>query len=94
MIQKKTVENDSIQFLIQKKTVENDSIQFSIQKKIVRIQFKKLFNKKKTPGFNIQFKIILGQFNSIKYSIQNYSWPIQFNKIYNFSLEFQEVLHD
>ena len=43
---------------------------------------------------NIQFKIILGQFNSIKYSIQNYSWPIQFNKIYNFSLEFQEVLHD
>ena len=43
---------------------------------------------------NIQFKIILGQFNSIKYSIQNYSWPIQFNKINNFSLEFQEVLHD
>ena len=55
---------------------------------------KKLFNKKKTAGFNIQFKIILGQFNSIKYSIQNHSWPIQFNKIYNFSLEFQEVLHD
>ena len=94
--------------MIQKKTVKNDSIQFSIQKKIFRIQFKKLFNKKKmpgfnskklfnkkkTPGFNIQFKIILGQFNSIKYSIQNYSWPIQFNKIYNFSLEFQEVLHD
>ena len=36
------------------------------------------FNSKK----NIQFKIILGQFNSIKYSIQNYFWPIQFNKVY------------
>ena len=46
------------------------------------------------PGFNIQFKIILGQFNSIKYSIQNYSWSIQFNEISNQSLEFQEVLHD
>ena len=32
---------------------------------------------------NIQFKIILGQFNSIIYSIQNYSWPIQFNEISN-----------
>ena len=29
---------------------------------------------------NIQFKIILGQFNSIKYSIQNYSGTIQFNR--------------
>ena len=42
----------------------------SNSKDIVRIQFKK----------NIQFKIILGQFNSIKYSIQNYSGTIQFNR--------------
>ena len=54
--------------------VENDSIQFSIQKKIVRIQFKKIIQSEKkrqnSIQKNIQFKIILGQFNSIKYSIK------------------------
>ena len=84
--------------MIQNKTVENGSIQFSIQKKIVRNQFKKNIQSEKNPGFNskknIQFKIILGQFNSITYSIQNSSGPIQFNEISNLSLEFQEVLHD
>jgi len=50
--------------LIQKKTVENDSIQFSIQKKIVRIQFKRnIQSEEKSQDSiqkNIQFKIILG----------------------------------
>ena len=48
----------------------------------------------KTIQFNFRFKRKLSGFNSIKYSIQNYSWPIQFNKIVNSSLEFQEVLHE
>ena len=48
----------------------------------------------KTIQFNFRFKRKLSGFNSIEYSIQNYSWPIQFNKIFNLSLEFQKVLHD
>ena len=47
-----------------------NSKNYSIRKKCQDSIQKKLFNKKKTHGFNIQFKIILGQFNSIGNSIQ------------------------
>jgi len=89
-----------IQFNFWFKRKLSKMIQFNFQfkRKLLGFNSKKLFNQKKkrqdSIKKNIQFKIILGQFSSIKYSIQNYSWPIQFNKIYNFSLEFQEVLHD
>ena len=57
-------------------------IQFNFQfkRKLSGFNSKKLFNQKKTPELK-------------KYSIQNYSGSIQFNKIFNQSLEFQEVLH-
>ena len=47
-----------------------NSKNYSKRKKCQDSIQKQLFNKKKTPGFNIQFKIILGQFNSIGNSIQ------------------------
>ena len=54
--------------------------------------FNSIFDSKENCQDSIQ--IILDQFNSIEYSIQNNFWPIQFNKIVNSSLEFQEVLHE
>ena len=52
-------------------------IQFNFQfkRKLSGFNSKKLVNQKKTPGFN-----------SKKYSTQNYSGPIQFNKIFNSKL--------
>ena len=49
-------------------------IQFNFQfkRKLSGFNSKKIFNQKKKPGFN-----------SKKYSIQNYSYPIQFNNIFN-----------
>ena len=66
-----------IQFNFQFKRKLLKMIQFNFQfkRKLSGFNSKKIFNQKKKPGFN-----------STKYSIQNYSWPIQFNNIFNSKL--------
>ena len=46
------------------------------------------FARKRFNSISILIQKKTVRFNSIKYSIQNYSWPIQFNEIFNLSLEF------
>ena len=78
-----------IQFNFWFKRKLSKMIQFNFQfkRRLSGFNSQKIFNKKEKNRIlfetNIQFKIILGQFNSIIYSIQNYSWPIQFNEISN-----------